>query len=113
MPFRPDRCQSVVYLGCKELARLGRKAMSSCAIAALSFAVCLGCKTVAHSRVQLDTSHLYLTSKRAKLGNSVTVSKNPEHLSVTELHVMCDRMSADPDKYAKLWQANKTRTEFA
>ena len=52
-------------------------------------------------------THYYLTSKRAKLGNSVTVSKNPEHLSAAELHVMCDRMSADPDKYAKLWQENK------
>ena len=38
-------------------------------------------------------THLYLTSKRAKLGNGVTVSKNPEHLSVAELNVMCDRMS--------------------
>lgn len=58
-------------------------------------------------------TELYLTSKRAKLGNGVTVSKNPEHLSTAELQVMCDRMSADPEKYAKLWGENKTKREFA
>ena len=58
-------------------------------------------------------THYYLTSKRAKLGNGVTVSKNPEHLSTAELQVMCDRMSADPDKYSKLWGENKAKPEFA
>ncbi len=58
-------------------------------------------------------TELYLTSKRTKLGNSVTVSQNPEHLSVAELNVMCDRMSADPDKYSRLWQEKKGQPELA